>query len=79
MHSVKQFFDAIDKDHSGTIDQEEFTILCQRIDLGLNEKQVAELWGTRPEPFNSTPMAVTSISSDSPHARTPHGGASCVW
>jgi len=45
VHSVKQFFDAIDKDHSGTIDQDEFGVLCQRIDLGLNEKQVAELWG----------------------------------
>lgn len=43
--TVQQFFDTIDQDGSRTIDQEEFGVLCQRIDLGLTEKQEVQLWG----------------------------------
>ena len=43
VHSIKQFFDVIDKDKSGTIDQNEFAVLCGNIDQGLTETQITAL------------------------------------
>ena len=35
--------------------------------------------GACPQPFNSTPRVVNSISFGSPHVCTPHGGVLYVW
>ena len=44
MHTMRQFFEAIDADDNDDIDPQEFNTLCQRLGLGIDEATAYELF-----------------------------------